>query len=320
MSRVWVLADSAAGHANQALGVAETLGVAFETKKLSYSKLAILPNALRGASLAGLDKASRSALGEPWPDLVIAAGRKTAPVARWIKRKSGGLARLVQIMYPGGTGLAEFDLVAVPKHDRPRAAPNLLAVTGAPHRVTPSKLAEARAYWTPVFAHLPRPWVALLVGGSTRKRPFDARLARDLSGRVAKLMEGTGGALLVTTSRRTPPEAEAALLKSLAEPRWVYDWRQGGENPYFGFLALADAVVVTGDSMSMCCEACAPGTPAYIFAPDGWASAKHGRLHGELYAMGLARPLEGRFAPGHHPPLNAALEIAERIRALGWVS
>jgi mitochondrial fission protein ELM1 len=321
MRRVWVLADSAAGHANQALGVAEALGVPFETKTLSYSKLAVLPNALKGATLAGLDKASRAALADgPWPALVISAGRKTAPVARWIKRKSGGTTRLAQIMFPGSTGLGEFDLVAVPAHDRPHAAPNLMTVTGAPHRVTEAKLEEARARWAATFAHLPRPWVALLVGGSTRKRPFDAKLARELSSRMARLMEGTGGALLVTTSRRTPPEAEAALLETLAGPRWVYDWRQGGENPYFGLLALADAVVVTGDSMSMCCEASAPGGPAYIFAPLGWASAKHERLHRELYAKGLARPLEGKLALWRHPPLNAALEIAAFIRARGWVS
>ncbi len=37
------------------------------------------------------------------------------------------------------------------------------------------------------------------------------------------------------------------------------------ENPYFAFLGLADAIVVTGDSMSMLTEACAAARPVHIF-------------------------------------------------------
>ncbi|MBC7906521.1 MAG: mitochondrial fission ELM1 family protein, partial [Rhodospirillaceae bacterium] len=263
-----------------------------------------------GASLLGVDGASRAGLVAPWPRLVIAAGRRTAPVARWIKRQSG--AKLVQIMDPGPGGRSDFDLIAIPAHDGCVGGDNVLSLTGAPHRVTPAKLTEAAELWRPRFAHLPRPWVALIVGGSTRQRQFTAAMGADLGQRVVAL----GGSVLVTTSRRTGPQAEDALLATLPEPRFVHRWGAAGDNPYFGFLALADALVVTGDSVSMACEACAAPAPVYLYAPDALVVPKHARLHAELYARGLARSLDGAatLEPWSHPPLNAASDIAAAIR------
>jgi len=311
---VWVLADDRAGNVSQGLGVAETLGLPFQVKTLRYGKLACLPNALRGGSLLGLDAASRAGLAAPWPRLVIAAGRRTAPVARWIKRQCG--ARLVQIMDPGFPGRAGFDLIASPAHDRPRANGNILEIVGAPHRVTPARLAAEAEIWTPRFAHLPRPWVAVIVGGATRKRPFPVEMAQVLGRRVAELASEAGGSVLLTTSRRTGPEQERALAELLPEPRWLHLFGQGGDNPYFGFLALADAIVVTGDSVSMCCEAAASAAPVFLWAPEGWVAAKHARLHQSLYGLGVARPLDGvtSFQAWERPRLDAAGDIAQAIR------
>lgn len=316
-AEVWVLADDRAGNVGQCLGVAEALGRPFAVKSIRYGRLARLPNLLRGASLLGLTADSRAGLNPPWPALVIAAGRRTAPVARWIKRRCG--ARLVQIMDPGPGGRGDFDLIAVPGHDAGAGGGgNLLPITGAPHRVTAAKLAESAARWRDRFAALPRPWIGLIVGGATKNRPFTPELARSLGERVAALAAAAGGSVLVTTSRRTGAEPEAALLAALPEPRFVHSWAAGGDNPYFGFLGLADALVVTGDSVSMACEACASPAPVYIFAPDGFVAAKHARLHAELYRRGLARPLADgvRLESWSHPPLNAADDIAAAIREL----
>lgn len=313
MKRIWVLADPAPGHAGQALGVAEALGEPFAVKTLAYTKAAALPNVLRGASRMGLTAECKRQLAAPWPDLVIGAGRRTAPIARWIKRQAPK-ARLVQILHPGLAGLAEFDLVAVPRHDCAHPTPNMLVTTGVAHRVTPAKLAEAAAQWAPGLRHLKRPFLAVLVGGTTRRRAFDAKMAADLAARLAAMKLRLGGSLLVTLSRRTPPEVKAALEALLPKPRLIHDPREGGDNPYFGFLALADAVVVTGDSVSMLCEAAASPAPVYLFAPENWVTPKHARLHDELIAEGYVQRFDGRTVAGRHPPLNAALAIAQAIR------
>ncbi|MCH8213712.1 MAG: mitochondrial fission ELM1 family protein [Proteobacteria bacterium] len=82
MSVVWALVDDRAGHRSQCLGVAEALGAGFDVKRLDYRVRAELPNVLLGATFGGLTSASRGDLGPPWPDLVIAPGRRTGPVGR----------------------------------------------------------------------------------------------------------------------------------------------------------------------------------------------------------------------------------------------
>ncbi|MBC8158418.1 MAG: mitochondrial fission ELM1 family protein, partial [Alphaproteobacteria bacterium] len=249
----------------------------------------------------------------PWPDLVIAAGRRPAPVARKIKKGRGGVTRLVQIMYPGHTGADEFDLIAVPRHDGIAPATNVFEITGAPHRVNGNKLAEAAQEWKARFAELPKPRIALIVGGSSRRRTFTNEMATELGRKAAKMAADSGGSLLVTTSRRTG-EAEADLLAEINEPSFVFRWGDEGENPYFGMLALADSVIVTGDSVSMVSEACATPAPVYIFGPKELTPRKHARLHRVLFEQGFARPLGDTFAEWIHDPLNAAGDIAEEIR------
>ena len=94
---IWVLTDGRPGHDHQALGVAEALGWPFAIRGIDYGPLARLPNLLLGRSTRGLSAAARNALVAPWPDLVIGAGRRTAPVARWLKRRNPK-AFLVQLM------------------------------------------------------------------------------------------------------------------------------------------------------------------------------------------------------------------------------
>lgn len=312
---VWALADDRAGNVAQCLGVAEALGLPFAVKHIRYTRAGALPNVLRGASLAGVTAEARAALAPPWPRVVIAAGRRTAPVARWLRRRSGALA--VQLMDPGPPGRAEFDLIAVPRHDaHAPELPNVLRHTGAAHRVTPARLAAAAAAWDGRLAHLPRPRIALIVGGATKNRPFTAAQAAELGRRAAAMATAAGGSLMVTTSRRTGPAAESALLAALPGPKDVFRWGDAGENPYFGYLGLADAVIVTGDSVSMVCEACATPGPVYVFAPEGMVAPKHARLHKALYAEGYARPLDGAIGDWRHPPLDPAAAIAGRVREL----
>jgi mitochondrial fission protein ELM1 len=317
-ARVWVLADDRAGHANQALGVADALGLAYEVKRLGYNRLARMPNLLLGIGMVHLARAARAAIGPPWPDIVIAAGRRTVPVARAIKRHDRRTF-LAQCMWPG-PGASGFDLVAVPGHDRVPARANLVRTIGAPHRVSPSRLAAAALAWGERLADVPRPRIALLVGGATRRHPFGVREAGSLAAQVSALARAAGASVLMTTSRRTPPEARAALAQGLAAAHG-FEWAaDAGENPYLAYLALADAVVVTGDSTAMCTEACATGRAVYIFAPPERTAAKHRRLHASLFAHGCARPLveavrAGALGEWRYEPLDDAGTVARAILA-----
>ena len=312
---VWVLADPRAGTAAQALGLAERLGLPFAIKRLGWTALARLPNLLPGGSLVGLTPEAKASLAPPWPRLVIAAGRRAAPVALWLKRRAG--ARLVHVMRPG-VAPGRFDLLVIPRHDRAQPAPNVIEVIGAPHRVTAAALAQAADAWALRVAHLPRPRVALLVGGPVRAEGLPPALARDLATRVAALAVEAGGSVLATTSRRTGAAAEEALAEGLgAVPHLLHRFGGCGDNPYAGFLGLADAVVVTGDSVSMLSEACATAAPVFFWSPPGLAGHRHARFHASLVAAGLAAPLGDTLEGEERERLDEAGRVAAEIRARG---
>lgn len=322
---LWVLTDDVVGHANQSIGVAEALGVPFDTRNLRYRPLAVLPGALGPRSLVGLDAVSRNSLMPPWPELVIATGRRLGAVARWLKRRArvdGQRTRLVQIMDPV-QGRDEFDLIAVPRHDASTHRANLIETTGAPSRVTRARLAVEGERWRERLAGLPAPRIALLVGGATRRRGFSPALAAELGRLASDLARGVGGSLMITTSRRTGEAAADALTGAVTVPCYVHRWSAAGAeadvgNPYFGFLGLCDAAIVTGESVSMCSEACATGKPVYIYAPPAIIKPAFARLHEELYRLGMARPLEegiaGDFTQRRYVPLSAAAQLAAEIR------
>ncbi len=319
---IWVLADDRAGNTAQALGVAEAFSENPEIKTVRYTKSVVLPNVLRGASTLGVTAGTLAGLTEPFPDVAITAGRRAAPLLRYVKKKSGGRTKIVQIMYPGRFGLSDFDLIVLPHHDGCKLIrPNIMRVTGAPHRITPERLDVERKKWTPVFESLPSPRIALIVGGATKDKPFTPDMAVDLANRAKALSEKLGGgSFLVTTSRRTGEKQEKIIRDALPEPKFFYGWgNKEIENPYFGFLALADHIIVTGDSVSMCSEACAADAPVYIYAPQGMVGKKHALLHQELYRNGYAVELVKDPEPvtqNEHKRLNVAGEIAARIKEM----
>ncbi len=300
--RVWVLADPRAGTAAQALGIAERLGEPFRTVGLKWGPLARLP--LRWGTLAGLARPVRAGFGGELPALAISAGRRSAPVALWLAARG---VRTVHCMRPGFAE-ARFDLLVVGRHDDPPAAPNILPILGAAHRMSPQRLSAARGEWAE-FAALPSPRVALLLGGPPRAEGMDAAIAVSIGATVA----GFAGSVLATGSRRTGRAAEEAVAAAIAPlPHRLHRWGAGGANPYAGMLAWADAVVVTGDSVSMLSEALATAAPVFIADPGG-LGPRHRRLHASLVAAGQARRLGE--APFAREPLDETLRIAAEIAA-----
>src|SRR5262245_9015889 len=296
--RVWVLTDDRGGNSTQSLGLAEALGWPYTRKSLRPRLLASLHNRLLGASLAGIDRARSDALEPPWPDLVIAAGRRTAPVALWIRGQSRGRARLVQLGRKGGDAADRFDLVAAPAYCRLLPHPRRVETCAPPHAVTPARIAEAREHWRARLGALPSPRIAVLVGGTSGQYRIDAKQAKRLGSDVARMARELGGSLLATTSRRTGRAATAAFCAELGRDAFVYRAGDPGENPYLGLLAWADCIVATGDSESMLAEAASTGKPILIYPLTERMSFRVLRWPRELaLARARARPAGPRGTP-----------------------
>lgn len=314
---VWVLADDRAGNVNQCLGVAEALKRPYEIKRLRYNNLARLPNRLLGHSIRHLTDTAATSLAPPWPDVVIGAGRRAVPVARHIKSQNRGGSFLVQCMWPGPP-VDDLDLIAAPAHDQLDSRDNLMTTVGAPNQVNQETLSTAARAWADRLDDLPRPRTALLVGGDTKRYPLTANAAGTLGRSVSGSVSARGGTLMVTTSRRTTAPARDALYAALPDNVVRFDWNPEADNPYLAFLATADTVIVTGDSASMCTEACGTGHPVYIFAPAETTAPKHKRLHQLLYKTGYARPLmtgdeATELESWSYTPLNDAAMIAAEV-------
>lgn len=310
----WVLTPGQAGFEAQGRGLAEALGMSPQFIALSAGwPWTMLPGGWWPAPLRVL-RAAPTSLTPPWPDLVISCGRIAAPAAVAIRAASGGMTRAVHIQHPR-MNPDRFDLVAAPRHDG-LTGPNVVTTIGAVHPVTQAKLDAAGERWRAAFAALPRPLVAVLIGGSNGRFTLDAVVATTLADQLAAIT-GQGAGLVVTASRRTGKENEALLRRRLASaPAFV--WDGVGDNPYLGMLALADAIVVTEDSVSMTSEALATGKPVYVARLQG-GSARLRRFQDGLIADGYTREFTGQL---HHwsydPPDDTARAAEECRRRFGW--
>ena len=315
----WLLIDDRKGSAGQIRGVGIYLagkGYQIIEKNIEYTPLSALPNCLRGSSLIGISPSSKSGISSAFPDVVLSGSRRSAPIGRWIKKHSKGKSKLIQLLYPGKFGHKDFDLIVIPEHDRGKiCGNNVRFVTGSPHRITPEGLSAAQAQWQDVFSSLPKPLTAVIIGGKIKGKGFSSNDALAFGAAIKAFQQSHGGSLLITDSKRTGTTGEQLILQQLSTiPSYTYLIGDTKVNPYMGYLACADYILVSGDSVSMCCEACGTGKPVYIFSRPKWLTPKHHRFVDSLISGGYAaalEPISADFKP--KLTLNPAAEIASEI-------
>ena len=302
-----ILSEPLAGLQAQAMGLAEAARLPHELRALSprapwkWVAARLWPRPLVAVA---------ESLRAPLPELVIGCGGMAAAVAAALRR---GSRPVVQVQNPR-MDPRRFDLIVANHHDE-LTGPNVMVTRTALHRVTPERLAAEAERWRDRFAHLPRPLVAVLLGGSNGRYRLDAGVGAQLAGPLAAMMRRDRVGLVVTPSRRTDPAA-VRVLRAALEPLGAYVWDGTGDNPYFGMLALADLIVVTQDSVSMISEAAATTAPVLVAALPG-RSRRQGLFLEMMRDEDRVRWFDGRFATWQVAPLDdtpaAAAECAD-----GW--
>jgi mitochondrial fission protein ELM1 len=306
----WVVSEGATGMENQALGLAERLGLPIAVKRVKLARpwrwlaprLPISPFANATAD--------SSPLAPPWPRVAIGCGRQSIPFVFAIKRASGGRTILVQTQNPRANP-KKFDLIIPPEHDG-LTGPNVFPILGSPNRITQASLSEARAKFAPLFETLRAPRLTVLIGGRSSAYRFSASDVDSLATALKRLAQDFG--LIVLPSRRTGEE-NAARIASALDGTGAYVWRDAGENPYQGALAWADSFLVTADSVNMACEAAATGKPLHIFQLTG-GSQKFRMFHDSLARKGIARRFSGKIEQWRYTPLDETGRAAKRVEAL----
>ena len=318
--RVLVLSDGKPGHVKQSLAVVDILRerhpaltqTAVEIRYRSrLARLACLIWSWASGGRIGAERClawtltpeSAQALLGRYADLIVSCGASLAPVnLLWAGEHR---AKSVVVMNPSPLPTARFSLVIAPRHDGlPRRA-NVVPIAGAfaagPSEAPAEAAAHLRAH--PRFRSAPQgpvahrhPVVAVLLGGDTAQYTVDAAFADGLALQVQAACERADGWFLVTTSRRTAAEAEQALAARVdgdARCRLLLlASRDPLDGTMEGILASADAVVATGESISMVSEACAAGRRVVAVMPPlrphlrGGPAAKHQRFLSELAREG----------------------------------
>ena len=308
---VWYMTTGEPGTHGQARGLAHALSAHSEERLIRVSRLwSLLPPALFKLSLLGVSRIG-GRLEPPWPDVLISCGRRSALAAMAVRRRSRAPMVTVHIQRPGDP--AAFDVVVAMAHDD-LAGANVLRIDTALHSVRATALAEAAAVSDRRLAGLPRPWIGVLLGGSTRHASFTVGDARRLADDLADLRDDNGGSLLITPSRRTPAAVVDVLNVRYADDPTVFLWAGNPPNPYVPILASADQLVVTSDSISMLSEALATKARVWVFNVPG--GPRHARFVENLLAKGLVASLGGPPPPARQGGVDSTPQIAAIVRDL----
>lgn len=245
--RIWVLLGARTGDNNQALALAEALGLPFEVKTLDYNRLQALSVWLPPTA-ATLTAAAKEGLKAPWPDLVIAIGRRSVPVARWIKKQNDGRTKLVRIGHPR-IDPKLFDLVVTTRQYPVPPGDNVVLLPVAMSRfVDPPKLTAEELD----FVKRVTPFRMVAIGGATKYWRLPVERIMDA------ITQPFAGTIVAITSRRTDPAIVDRLKAMDVE---LVD----GPSPRFAaLLDRAAEIFVTGDSVSMISEAVLTGKPVAI--------------------------------------------------------
>lgn len=324
--RVWAFLGNRAGDNAQVLALAREIGIPFEEKHLSYNLLHILTGRFMGASRVSLDQRCAAQMVPPWPDLIIAVGRRAVPIARWVRKQNGGKTRLVLIGHPR-VDPDLFDLVYTTRQYPVPAASSvhLLPVAMSPYKEPPLRTAEETAW----LAQLPRPHLLMAIGGKTRYWRLPPRHLANAAERLARRAERLGGTLIVIGSYRTSPGGLAAVQERIGGrgPHRVL-WKS---EPRFSVLMDdADEIFPTADSVSMISESIVTGKPVGIVPVvmhrlSGWMIGRNGearmsnrrrdlrRFWNFLLAAGLVGTIE---APVAASLANPVVEASQEVSAL----
>ncbi len=305
----WTITDEFPGMKSQVIGLAEAIGIE-TTHKTCQVQWPWNFLKLPWKSLLSRLAPSSDPLTAPWPDIVITCGRRSAPLALEIKRKSHGKTICVHVQDPV-SNRDQFDLIAAPEHDK-LCGPNVISTKGALHKITQEKLQDGIKAYGSLFEGLPRPYSVVLIGGTTNRYRMTHKAMDHLIQQIFRIQELTQGSVLITPSFRTPYRPH--LKQSLQNHPHIFLADIETLNPYFAMLGLANYLFVTDDSVNMICEACFTGKPVYALPLLGHGNTKPKRFINQLVYDGIVRPFEGSISKWTYKPFNDTSKIAAIVQ------
>lgn len=314
--QILVIIDNRVGNANQAIALANSLGVDYDIIEVEYNYFAKFPNYLLTLWPLHVKKSvinKLTSVGEP--SIIISAGRRTAALAVYLKKIYQHKPKLIQIMRPNIDPRA-FEMIILPQHDKfHKVLPNIVRTIGSLNDVK-KRLDDVLPQLKLSYPEI-RSFIAVIVGGSSKGYNFTEQDAKSLLDVIVRVSENHSLPLFVTFSRRTPEAIKNIFKEKLSWPNIIYDPNDGGKNPYPAIIGAAEYIITTTDSISMCSEAASTGKPIYTFCPDSFKLQKHRFFLQQLIDLGIVKRLDAAtdyLEKYDYEPLDEITKVSKLIK------
>jgi mitochondrial fission protein ELM1 len=216
-------------------------------------------------------------LGGNYPDLAIGVGFNVADILVNIKEKSLGKTKIAIILDPLKY-YEKFDFIILPSYEPYKVQGNVIWTVGLLNFVNEKfiseNLLEYKNFEKYKFLrdkNLKSPFLTAIIGGRHTGGNVDDKDAEIIANKINELVLVSGGTALISTSRRTEVSTTETLKNKIKVPAIFYDYKSRQfENPYGVFLALADEIMVTGESVRMMSECCSTGKKVRIYRPQNY--------------------------------------------------
>lgn len=239
----WIISDGKTGHVNQSKALVKGLSKYLEIS----SKEFILGKSFFRSWIEILRIKYND--HQPFPELVIGAGRRTHLVLVFCKLVFS--SQIICIMRPSIPKIW-LDLLIVPKHDEIKGAKNIIETEGP---LTLVKHVQPKQQNSGL----------ILIGGNSSHYIWNNE---SLLSQIKEVTQGSSNNIrwTLTFSRRTPGEFKA-LIKKIKQPSFKYkDIERVEGNWLANELESSQYVWVTPDSISMTYESLSAGCRVGIFS------------------------------------------------------
>ncbi|MBI5143647.1 MAG: mitochondrial fission ELM1 family protein, partial [Candidatus Omnitrophica bacterium] len=313
---VLVLNDGRTGHLNQSLAVAREIqkartaqGYGLDDTKIIRVDVKFKSPFLRSIlSLSSafaswrchgrmrwmklcLEKETYETLMKTYSEFVVSCGSSLAAVNIYMSKENN--AKNIIIMKPDAlVGLKKFSLAVIPKHDNPPKAKNVLVTTIAPNLIDEETLKRDGEMLKKRIQLGKKTVLGVLIGGDNPEYSLTGETIDNVIDGLLKFCDSTDAELLITTSRRTPTEAEAVLKNRLKDDHrcklLVIANEANLEEAVGGILDLSSVIIVSGESISMVSEAISSRKKVVVFELENkkGVSTKHQAALKELERRG----------------------------------
>ena len=300
------------------LGVLNELKVSYKIIEITYNFFSFFPNFLIQLFSYNIhiNERLKDIFNEPQPSLLIACGRRTAPISLKIHKIFNKKPFLVHLMLPRYTFfIKNFDIIFTPQHDSIKEKKNIIKILGTPNNI--SYLSKNNSH-----AKTPRNSsnLTLLIGGDHSRYKLSVDIIKKILNLIREKIKPKY-LLQISTSRRTSKRV-IEYLENHAKKDFLFIKKiyhpfelNRKKNPIEHFLTNCSEVIVTGDSMSMISEVCSINKPIRLFYNSEFCSKKHILFCEKMIKEGYAFPIETLGEKSRSiKTLNASELIANKIK------